>query len=423
MKNKQIITISLFLFVAFFAILINLESLSTSVFEIRWIQKYSATYYYEFFLGLLVFIIITLALFLANSREFLYIWFIKGFVVTLILMLFYEMYYRGMDTYYYAMKAFVRHFPSLNGTGTENIASINSYFTLLVGDSYYSLKIINSFIGFLGLILLYKTYEYIMKKSDLVIDHRFIYIFFLFPTVLFWSSILGKDPLNLFFIGLFSYGFIHIIDNLKLRYIIMIIIAIWWVSYIRSWWSAIMITAMFLYFIKINSVRNFLIFILIFPIFLVTILAFLQTQGISSFGELFYKMTEVSKNLSYGGSSVATRAITGFGDYLLYYIPNLFTSLYRPMPWDIRNPFTLMAAIENVILFYLSYKYIVKHWKKIYHNKYLRFYIVLIFSWSLLYVVISPTNLGMAVRFKLQVLPIMLILIGVAMAMSEQKRV
>ncbi len=422
MKDKRIIAISVFLFIALFAILINLESLSKSVFEVRWIERYSNTYYYEFFLGVLTFIGLTIFVLFTKNKKLLNIWIIKGFGITLIFMLFYELKYRWMDTYYYAMKAFIRHFPSINSTGTENVASINSYFTLLVGDSYYSLKVLNAFIGFLGLILLYKTYEYIMQKSDLKIDDRFIYIFFLFPTVLFWSSILGKDPLNLFFIGVFSYAFIHIIDNFKLRYLLMIIIAIWWVSYIRSWWSIIMITSIFFYFIKINSIKNFIFFIIVVPIFAIAALQFLQTQGISSFDQAFSKMAETSKNLSYGGSSVGVHMITGFGDYLLYYIPNLFTSLYRPMPWDIRNPFTALAAIENVILFYLSYKYIFKKWKDIYNNRYLRFYIMLIFSWSLLYVIISPTNLGMAVRFKLQVLPAMLILIGIAMAMSQQTK-
>ena len=57
-------------------------------------------------------------------------------------------------------------------------------------------------------------------------------------------------------------------------------------------------------------------------------------------------------------------------------------------------------------------------------NKYLRFLILFIFSWSLFYVIISPTNLGMAVRFKLQVLPAMLIVIWVSrhIYLSKQKR-
>ena len=426
MSSYRVVAISAFLFLAFFAIIVNFESLSQSVFEVRWVEKYTHTQYYEFFLGLLTFIALTFVVFLTmRDKRLLYIWIIKGFVVTLVFMLFYEHYYHGMDTYYYAMRALIRHFPAINGTGTQNVASINSYFTLLVGKSFYSLKVFNAFIGFMGLLYLYKTYEYIMQKSGLKIDDRFIYIFFLFPSVLFWSSILGKDPLNLFFIGMFAYAFIHIIDAVKIRYVVMITVAMWGVSYIRSWWPAIMMTSIFLYYLKINSIKNFLLFLLVLPVFVVIALGLLKSQGIASFNDAFMKMTETAANLSGTGtalgSSVSVHAINGIGDYLLFYIPNLFTSLFRPMPWDIRNPFTAMAAVENVILLYLAYKYIFKHWKEIYRNKYLKFYILFIFSWSLLYVIISPTNLGIAVRFKLQVLPAMLILIGVAIAMSKQR--
>jgi len=201
----------------------------------------------------------------------------------------------------------------------------------------------------------------------------------------------------------------------------MIAISIWLVSYIRPWWSIIMITSIFLYYLKINSTRNFLLFIIVMPIFIIAGKGFLTTQGISSIDVLFLKMAETSKNLAYGGSSVGVHIITGFGDYILWFIPNLFTTLFRPMIWDIRNPFTFIAAIENTILLYLFYKYILKNWSTLYANKYLKFYILLIFSWSLLYVIISPTNLGMAVRFKLQVLPLILILIGVAHATFNYK--
>jgi hypothetical protein len=84
------------------------------------------------------------------------------------------------------------------------------------------------------------------------------------------------------------------------------------------------------------------------------------------------------------------------------------------MPWDIHNPFSLLAAVENVAMLYLVYKYIFKNWRVVFQNRYMRFLLLFIFSWSLFYVIISPNNLGMAVRFKLQVLPAMLIVIGVS---------
>jgi len=409
--------------VIFFIIFIsNFEMLSNKIFLPRYRGDYKSLPYYELILGFISFILITIILFFIKNKKYFYIWLVKGGIVTLFLMIFYEAHY-GLDAYWYIGHALKDEvvFP-FGESGTYNMMHINHFFTYFVGKSYYSLKIVNSLIGFLGLILLYKTYEKVIKNSNLEINNKFIYFFFLFPTVLFWSSILGKDPLNLFFIGLFAYGFIHLIDEFKLKYLLMIVVSIWLVSYIRSWWSIIMVTSIFLYYLKVNSTRSFMLFLIIMPIFTLLAIQFLQTQGITSIDQMFLKMTDTSSKLAYGGSSVGVHIITSFGDYLLWFFPNLFTTLFRPMPWDIRNAFTLIAAIENVILFYLAYKYIFKNWHLIYTNKYLKFYILLIFSWSLLYVIISPTNLGMAVRFKLQVLPLMLILIGVSKSLMEQKR-
>jgi len=422
MGSKTLIFIYLFVSSILFIIFItNFNDLNHIIFESRYRGTNLSHPYYELLLGLLSFFIFSILIFYTKKKNYFYIWIIKGGIITLFFMVFYEATY-GTDSYWYTGQAIKESLPFPFGiNGTYNVIDINYIFTYLVGNSFYSLKIINSFIGFVGLILLYKTYEYIIKKSKINLQNNFIYLFFLFPTVLFWSSILGKDPLNLFFIGLFSYGFIHLLDEFKLKYLLMIILSIWFVSYIRSWWSIIMVTSIFFYYLKINSARNFILFIFIIPIFTLVAMQFLQTQGITSVDQMFLKMAETSKNLAYGGSSVGVHIITSFGDYLLWFFPNLFTTLFRPMPWDIRNAFTLIAAIENVVLFYLFYKYIFKNWSKIYANKYLKFYILLIFSWSLLYVIISPTNLGMAVRFKLQVLPLMLILIGVSKSLMEQK--
>ena len=421
-KNTVIWITMLILSVSIFILFTNFDLLSYKIFLSRYRGDYSSSPYYELFLGIATFGIISLIFLFLKIRFYFYIWLIKGGIITLLLMIFYEANY-GLDAYAYAGVAMGDHLPHPFGlNGTYNVEVINYLFTYIVGKSYYSLKVVNSLIGFLGLIFLYKAYEHIMFKNNLKIDYRFSYIFFLFPSVLFWSSILGKDPLNLFFVGMFTYAFIHIIDEFRFSYFLMIVLSVWLVSYIRNWYSVIMVTSMFLYYLKINSIRNFLILLIVLPVFTLLVQQFLQGEGITSFSDIFLKMTETTKSLSYGKSKVTTHVITGLGDYLLYYIPNLFTALFRPMIWDIRNPFTALAAVENVILLYLVYKYIFRYWRQIYSNKYLKFLILFIFSWSLLYVIISPANLGGAARFKLQVLPAMLILIGVAMAMSRERQ-
>ena len=417
---------SVAIFLASFILLMNFDLFSHNVFKnTRYYGDYD-TPYYSLAVALLLFIGLTTIITLFRNKPLTYIWLIKAFV-TLIVMIPYEMYY-GLDAYLYFAEAV--HFTGEHThgkTGTFNTTFVNYIFTFIGGDSYYSLKLINSFIAFLGLVLIYKSYELIIKRSSVLVeDDNFIYIFFLFPSILFWSSILGKDPLNLFSVGLFIYGFIHFINKKRMYSLLLVVIAIIGIHYIRSWYSIIMIISMALYYIKLTSIKRNIILIPFVPFLYLAFSYFLTMQGISSFQDIFYKMSYTSYKLAYGGSGLDYTHITNIWDYLFYYLPNLFTTLYRPMPWDIRNPFSLLAAIENVFLLYFSYKYIFKNWREVMKNKYLRFLILFIFSWSLFYVIISPTNLGMSVRFKLQVLPAMLIVIWVSRHMylnqMKQKR-
>jgi len=381
--------------------------------------------YYDLIFGLLLFIGITFLFGVFKNKVYMKLWIVKAFV-TLIAMVAYEYTY-GLDAYSYYANA-VNYTGVFEGgkSGTTNVVTLNHYFTYVVGDSYYALKLLNSLIGFLGLLFLYKSYEHIMQKSGLQLrSDYFIYILFLFPSVLFWSSILGKDPLNLFFVGVFTYGFIRLIDKVDIKFIVLIAVGIIGVYFIRTWWSVIMIMAGSMYYIRFRSIIHILALLVYTPIFYFVISGFLSSLDVHSFQEIFERMTDTAEGLSRGGSSIETAKITGISDYMIYYIPNLFTSLYRPMPWDVNNPFSLLAATENVVLLYFTYKYIFKNWRVVLRNRYLRFLILFMFAWSTFYVIISPTNLGMAVRFKLQVLPAMLIVIWVSrhIYLNKQKEI
>ena len=412
---------SVAIFLASLLLLMNFDLFAHNVFTV--IRRYGDydTPYYSLAVALLLFIGLTSVVALFRNKPLTYIWLIKAFV-TLIVMIPYEMYY-GLDAYMYYAEAV--HYTGIHEhgkNGTFNTIVINHFFTYVGGESYFSLKLINSFVAYAGLVLIYKSYELIMRRSLLSMENDyFIYVFFLFPSILFWSSILGKDPLNILFVGIFMYGFIRFINKKRAIWLLLVIVAILGVRYIRSWYAVIMIISIAFYFVRPKSISRNTILLFLSPFLFLAFTYYLKSHGITSFNHLFYKMSYTSYVLAYGGSSLEYTHITNIWDYLFYYLPNLFTTLYRPMPWDIRNPFSLLAAIENVFLLYFSYKYIFKNWREVMKNKYLRFLILFIFSWSLFYVIISPTNLGMAVRFKLQVLPAMLIVIWVSRHMYLNK--
>jgi hypothetical protein len=420
--NYRFMALSFIILLSSILLFLNLDDLSEKVYYWVNLRGNEGLVYQELAIGMLLFIVITVLFSINGNKDYFRLWLIKAFV-TFVIMIPYESVY-GLDAYlYYADAVFYNDDRRIWGSsGTDDIKIMNHIFTYLVGDSYYSLKLFSSFLGFIGLIYLYKSFLYVMKMSGNHIDNKYyINIFFMFPSIIFWSSILGKDPLNLFFVGVFIHSSLQLMDRINIVYICLIAFSILGVYYIRSWWAVILVITLFLYNVKLNSPKHLLGLLFMSPFAIAGLGAFLSKQGITSFQGIFEKMSDTSENLAYGGSSVGVTPVTGMTSYLLLFIPNLFTSLFRPMPFDVRNFFTLLAAIENVILLYFSVKYIFLEWKRIFNNRYLRFLIFFILAWALFYVIISPTNLGMATRFKLQVLPIMLMIIFVARTMKLQK--
>ena len=425
MKKYLIYTISFLVVLYIFVILLNFDILSSATYTyIREWYNIIPNPYYELVLGLLVYIIFTffIALFLP---KYLIFWIIKGFVTLFIMIL--QEYGRVLDSALYYTEALYNIQAHPFGVqSSNNIMHFNYIFSYIVGDSYYSLKMKDSLIGFFALIIFYKSYLLIVINENIQINFKqdsFIYWIFLLPSLLFWSSILGKDPLNLFVMSIFIYFNLKLLYKVKVLYIFMIILAIFLASFIRSWYPLIMVVGMGLYYTKLNSIKNILILIILLPFIYILLHEFMKMFNIASFDQVFSTMNMVSKGFSHGNSAVETNTINNFSDYLYYFIPNSFTALFRPMLYEVRNPFALLSAIENTILLYLFLKYILFNLKLIFYSKPLKILFFILVAWLMFYVIPSQGNLGTTIRFKLQVLPIILIIIFLIKNINLTKRI
>jgi hypothetical protein len=397
--------------------MLNLEDLGANIYA--WPQRSYAVYpnvYYELALGLVVDIILALVILLLWPR-YLKFWLLKSYVAFFVII--YQEALYGLDAYYYYTEALYNSYAH-KYTGTGMVIHINHLFSNLVGDSYFSLKIFNAFIGFLALILLYQTYQEILRQNKIIEKHEtFLYVLFLFPSILLFSTHIGKDTLNLFLVALFLHGSISFHHRRQWHYLLYVAVAIFGVYYIRVWWPVIMLISILLFYFRLTSLRHFMMLLITIPIFTAIFLNFLSFVDINSFEEIFVRMNDTLQNLSYGGSATESSQIAGLADYLLYFVPNAFTAIFRPLPFDITNPLILLAALENTFLLYFFYKYILRSWRIVMANPSTKFLLLFIFSWSLFYVIISPGNLGMAIRFKLQILPAMLMIFFIVRARKQ----
>jgi hypothetical protein len=107
-----------------------------------------------------------------------------------------------------------------------------------------------------------------------------------------------------------------------------------------------------------------------------------------------------------GGSS---QSVTRFQDVwgMVKFVPfGAFTALFRPLPGEVLHPFGLLAGFENLGLLALLLRAVRRaRWREV-MQPLIMWVAAVVLLWSVVYGFASTQNLGTAVRWKLQILPL-----------------
>lgn len=383
---------------------------------------------FDFTVGLIWAIFIELSIFFwpvsQKDKKILLILWMGRCLVTLGVMLLYEDNY-GLDAYTYFSESHETFYNLENvgfGKGTGNLGFmvwwINNF--LPVFGSYHAIKVIFSLIGLLSVFIFYRGIVCYSGEER----PKLLLVCGLFPSLVFWSSILGKDPLVLFGICLYSWGMLGWIRNhMNVAYIMGVFFGVLISSAIRPWTGLILLIPAALNFIF--SSRGFFlrwIYLGLLSLGVSQIFTIFSSQfNVVGVDDLVTKTNAISKAWSFGGSSQMAPDFKSIPDMLSFAPLGMFTALFRPLPGEILNLFGTMAGLENLflcILLFLSIKRL--SWQKL-KDPAIFWALSLIVVWSLVYGFVSYQNLGSAFRFRLQVLPILLVTLLSLSKVSTQK--
>lgn len=411
--NISFYLLSIISSIGILAFFLNFNKIVVNIFEVYDFYNLEPNPYYQFSCGLLTFIIITIIFLLfTKNKIFIYGWILKA-CVTLFVVLLLEYLYPGLDqfSYYVASSYYPDKYASHPfSSGIPAIIQFNSYVAILFGKSLYSMKIVSSFFAFLGLILFYKTYELLTYKQEIK-NNLSQYYLFIIPSILIWTSLLGKDSLILFPIGLFVYAYFSFLTKKNLLWFLIILVSLLLAFLVRPWIPLILVFTVLLHNFKLNKFYLFLTPIALILMYIISIKLF-QQLNIESFNELFARLGQLQQSFSRGGSKVELALIEDIWDYTRYFIPNAFITLFYPLPFlGTTNIFLWFFSFENLVIFGLIIIYVLPKLIKLIKNYNTRFFLILIFGWLLLYVILSPGNLGTAIRYKVQIIPVIIVLI------------
>lgn len=346
----------------------------------------------------------------AHRRALFFLWLLR-LGVTLGAMLPYEAYY-SLDAamYYLTGTALNEPLALLQfGEGTQNIQALVGLLSNIT-ESYSALKVAFSYVGLIAVYIFFRTASVCLGQDKIVA----LYALGLFPSLLFWSSILGKDPIVLLGISIYSYGVAGLIVRQKMSMLAYVVIGLLIASSIRIWLGVIFATPLIVTYVMSGrtSALTKLVFLLIaIPGFLITLQGFSAEFNLETTRDLITRTDQISTAWAQGGS--AQQIDGGFSSIpsMIAFMPiGAFTALFRPLPFEVPNVFGLLAGLENAFMLVLFVVALMRRGFGWLRQPVLLWALTTLLVWGAVYGFASYQNLGSAFRFRVQVVPILLLL-------------
>jgi hypothetical protein len=295
---------------------------------------------------------------------------------------------------------------------TNLINTICGIATLLIGDALPTLFVAFAMISLAGGYLFYRAFTVAFPDGD-----RWLFglLVVLSPSILFWSSFVGKDALIQFSIALTCFGFARLTQRASLRNAILCAIGLGGTLLVRAHVAAMLAIAMtFPYAVGRSRIggsgkaaRIILVPVLAAGTYFLISQAknFIDIESDNS-TTVLQQADTITRNSQIGGSAFNE------GLSLPLRIAGSPLLLFRPFPWEMRNVMSLAPAIESVGLLLICWFrrreiwFALRHWRDPYIGFLLMYTVVflIIFGGTI-------SNLGILLRQRIMVTPMVLMLI------------
>ena len=295
------------------------------------------------------------------------------------------------------------------GKGTDNIRALVGLLSNIT-ESYSAQKVIFSYVGLIAVYIFYRAATICLGQDKIVA----LYALGLLPSLVFWSSILGKDPIVLLGIAIHCYGVVGLIVRKKTFMLLYIVIGLLIASFIRVWLGVIFVTPLIVTYVMLGRAPTVtkLTFILIaIPGFMFALQSFSESFSVETTQDLVATTDRISSAWALGGSAQKIEGgFTSIPSMIAFTPIGSFTALFRPLPFEIPNVFGMMAGLENAYILLLVVVGLMRQGFGWLRQPVLFWAVTTLLVWAAVYGFASYQNLGSAFRFRVQVVPILFLL-------------
>ncbi|MBT6716890.1 MAG: hypothetical protein HOB18_04500 [Nitrospina sp.] len=369
-----------------------------------------------------------------DKLHLLWAWLVKC-VMCLFFLLYYENFFQSDSLGYYAVakmdQQFIRNLidgklvSGFSGRGLSvykiNILvfNYNRIVPDFLADSYHSLKLTFSMVGFIALYLLFRASALLSQKRN----WKFFWFLILFPSLLIYGSQVGKETPMLLFISFFTLGVVGWHCRRKAGYIVLGLLGLLLCTFVRPWLGGLFAPSLVVYFfLSSKGTPAKIIGVLTTGLLLLSSYNFLKYKlYITSLRDILDRLEFHRKNFYGGGSAINPDVpkLSGIGDLVMQAPSSIFTALFRPLPFDVPSAVGFLSGMEGLLLVFLFFRAANRTQIKELAEPLVAWALALVLCWATVYGYVTQ-NFGTLVRYKVQVLPIFLgLLIYLGRSRSE----
>ncbi|MEQ9413735.1 MAG: hypothetical protein RIF39_07885, partial [Cyclobacteriaceae bacterium] len=318
------------------------------------------------------------------------------------------------------------------------VVRVASIFDILTFSSYAATAVLFSVLSFAGMwalfITFYKQYEHL--HAPIAFATLFI------PSVVFWGSGIMKDTVTISALGFLTYSVYKLLIRKQYSFtsIFFMLLSAWIIFSIKKYILLCFLPAVLLwvYSSRIKRIKSTVLRILIVPVMLfVLVLSSYYSVVLVGENDSRYSVDRIAKTAQItaydigfytgrdAGSGYNLGDLDGTFDGMVRLMPAAINvSLFRPYPWEIRNPLMLLSAMESAALLgitiYLLLRFRLRILKGVFNPSIL---FCLAFSLTFAFAVgVSTFNFGTLTRYKIPLLPFYVMSIFLLLDYSNKER-
>jgi hypothetical protein len=299
--------------------------------------------------------------------------------------------------------------------GTAAYINFSGLCYFLFGSNPLVIAFISSGAGAIGSILFYKGFvQYYGRPS------RSLLVLFFWPSVVYWSSIEGKDPWSFLLVGLGFWGISTVFTANSRRAVGACLASSIGLFFLRPHIAVLYLGAIafcLLFHTRPKTTRQgisraFSVVILLIALACGIFVQKIWTGSEVEAGEIPYQVSERLEGLNTGGSAIEVPEFSSWTAMAAYIPAGAATVMFRPFPWEEGDSFLKISSIDQLgltVIICLIVANLVSALRKkrisaILRDKLLLFLLGYCMGFVVLMLFVSG-NLGTLVREKIQLFP------------------